>query len=195
MTRLPFITGDDLTPDQQEVWDNVTNGRRGSASRLVNDEGGLVGPFNAPLYAAGTGKRVVALGEALRFETELDNRLLELAVCMVGAHWRSNFEWFAHSRLAVQAGIAEEAIAAIERGEEPTLTKADEQAVYALTRGLLTNGRVPNDVYQAALEHVGERGMVELTQLIGYYCLISLTLNTFEIELPPGNEPVWPYGE
>jgi 4-carboxymuconolactone decarboxylase len=194
MTRLPFISGDDLTPDQQEVWDNVTNGRRGDASRLINDEGGLIGPFNAPLYAPGSGKRIVALGEALRFETELDNRLLELAVCTVGAHWRSNFEWLAHSRLAVQAGVAEETLAAIERGDEPPLDRADEQAVYALTSGLLTDGRVADDVYHAALHHVGERGMVELTQLIGYYCLISLTLNTFEVALPPGNEPVWPYG-
>ncbi len=195
MTRLPFITGENLSPDQQEVWDNVTNGRRGDASRLINAAGGLVGPFNAPLHAPGTGKRVVALGEALRFETELDNRLLELAVCTVGAHWRSNFEWFAHSRMAREAGISEEAVAAIERGEEPVLAKADEQAVYALTRGLLTDGRVPDDVYQAAQSHVGDRGMVELTQLIGYYCLVSLTLNTFQVALPPGNEPVWPYGE
>ena len=195
MTRLPFITGENLSPDQQEVWDNVTNGRRGSASRLINDEGGLVGPFNAPLYAPGTGKRVVALGEALRFETELDNRLLELAVSMVGAHWRSNFEWFAHSRMAKDAGIAEDAIAAIERGDEPQLDKPDEQAVYALTRGLLSDGRISDDVYEAARDHVGERGVVELTQLIGYYCLVSLTLNTFEVALPPGNEPVWPYGE
>ncbi|MGI9616926.1 MAG: carboxymuconolactone decarboxylase family protein [Acidimicrobiales bacterium] len=191
--RLPFITGDDLTPDQQEVWDNVTNGRRGDASGLVNDEGGLIGPFNAPLHAPGTGKRVVGLGEALRFETEIDNRLLELAVCTVGAHWRSDFEWFAHSRLAIRAGVTEEAVAAIERGEDPPLERDDERAVYALTRGLMTDGRVPDDVYQAAQGHVGDRGMVELVQLIGYYCLISLTLNTFQIALPPGNEPIWPF--
>ena len=193
MSRLPYITADDLDADQQAVWDCVTNGRRGPASRMVNDEGGLVGPFNAPLYAAATGKKVVELGEALRFDTEIDNRLLELAVCMVGAHWRSNFEWWAHSRLAVAAGIDTEAVSAIERGEEPQLERKDEQAVHALTKALLTEGRADDATYAAALDHVGERGMVELTQLIGYYCLVSLTLNTFEIELPPGNDPVWPY--
>ena len=193
MTRLPFITGDDLTADQQAVWDCVTNGRRGPASRLINDEGGLVGPFNAPLHAAATGKKVVELGEALRFDTEIDNRLLEIAVCMVGAHWRSNFEWFAHSRLAIAAGVSEEIVDAIEKGNEPTFDKADEAAVYAFTRDLLGSGRAPDDVYAEALSHVGERGIVELTQLIGYYCLVSLTLNAFAVELPPGNDPVWPY--
>ncbi len=193
MTRLTFITGDDLTADQQAVWDCVTNGRRGPASRLINDEGGLVGPFNAPLHAAATGKKVVELGEALRFDTELDNRLLEIAVCMVGAHWRSNFEWFAHSRLAVAAGVSQEAVDAIEKGDEPTFTEADEAAVYAFTHAILRDGRAADEVYAAAQSHVGDRGMVELAQLIGYYCLVSLTLNTFQIELPPGNDPVWPY--
>jgi 4-carboxymuconolactone decarboxylase len=193
MTRLPFIKNDELDLDQQEVWNCVTNGRRGPASRMINEDGGLVGPFNAPLHAAATGKKVVALGEALRFETKIDNRLLELAVCMVGAHWRSNFEWYAHSAMAIAAGVSEVTVAAIEKGETPSLDKADEQAVYDLTRSLLTTGRVPDDVYAAAQIHVGDSGMVELTQLIGYYCLISFTLNTFQIDLPPGNEPVWPY--
>lgn len=193
MTRLPFINGENLTSDQQAVWDCVTNGRRGPAARMINEEGGLVGPFNAPLHAATTGRRIVELGEALRFDTEIDNRLLELAVCMVGAHWRSNFEWYAHSRMAIDAGITPEAVAAIERGEEPVLERDDEIAIHALTRALLADGRASDEIYQAAQGHLGDQGIVELVQLIGYYCLISLTLNTFQIELPAGAEPVWPY--
>jgi 4-carboxymuconolactone decarboxylase len=193
MTRLPFITSENLTPDQQAVWDSVTNGRRGPASRLINAEGGLVGPFNAPLHAPATGRKIVELGEALRFDTEIDNRLLELAVCMVGAHWRSNFEWMAHSRLAIEAGIDQEVVGAIEQGEEPTFDRDDERAVYTLTRSLLNSGRASDEIYAAAQHHLGDRGVVELVQLVGYYCLISLTLNTFKIELPAGNEPVWPY--
>ena len=193
MTRLPYILNDGLDPDQEAVWACVTNGRRGPASRLINDEGGLIGPFNAPLYSPEAGRKLVELGEALRFDTEIDNRLLELAVSMVGAHWRSNFEWMAHSQMAIDAGISPEAIAAIGRGEEPDLERDDEQAVYALTRSLLTTGRASDEIYAAAREHLGDRGMVEVTQLIGYYCLISLTLNVFQIQLPAGNEPAWPY--
>lgn len=194
MTRLPFISNDGtLNDDQQAVWDNVTNGRRGPASRLVDDQGHLVGPFNAPLHAPRSGQRVVALGESLRFDTEIDNRLLELAVCMVGAHWRSNFEWFAHSRLAVAAGVGAEVVDAIERGERPTFDRDDEAAVHDFTRAMLDDGRVGDDVYAAARAHVGDQGMVELTQLIGYYTLVSFTLNAFQVELPPGHDPVWPY--
>ncbi|MDA3039876.1 MAG: carboxymuconolactone decarboxylase family protein [Actinomycetota bacterium] len=193
MTRLPFIPNEDLTSEQQEVWNNVVNGKRGDASRFINAEGALVGPFNAAMHAANTGRKVVALGEALRFDTAIDNRLLELAVCMVGAHWKSNFEWYAHSRLAVQAGVSAEAVAAIEKGDRPELARADEAAVYEFTRMLLSDGRVSDAVYGAAQAEVGDQGMVELTQLIGYYCLISLTLNTFQVDLPPGETPAWPY--
>lgn len=193
MTRLPFISNENLTSEQREVWDNILNGKRGDAARFINAQGGLVGPFNAALHAAKTGRKVVALGEALRFDTDIDNRLLELAVCMVGAHWRSNFEWYAHSRLAVQAGVDAGVVASIERGERPSFDHADEQAVYEFTRSLLSDGRVTGEVYASAQSHVGDQGMAELTQLIGYYCLISFTLNTFEVELPPGETPVWPY--
>ncbi|MEL7158334.1 MAG: carboxymuconolactone decarboxylase family protein [Actinomycetota bacterium] len=195
MTRLPFITQDHLDADQQAVWDAVTNGKRGPASRLIDADGGLVGPFNAPLHAPRTGMKVVALGEALRFETEIDRRLLEVAVCTVGAHWRSNFEWFAHSRLAIDAGVDAAAIEALGRGEDPVFGAADEQAVYAMAHALMTTGRVDDATYAEVADHVGHQGLVELTQLIGYYCLISLTLNTFQVELPPGNEPRWPYTE
>lgn len=193
MTRLPFIPNENLTSEQQQVWDNIVNGKRGDASRFINAEGGLVGPFNAAMHAAKTGRKVVALGEALRFDTAIDNRLLELAVCMVGAHWRSNFEWYAHSRLAIQAGVSAEAVAAIEKGDRPVFDRADEAAVYEFTHLLLTSGRVTDEVYGAVQAEVGDQGMGELTQLIGYYCLISLTLNTFQVDLPPGETPVWPY--
>lgn len=193
MTRLPFITNDDLSPDQQAVWDSVTNGKRGPAARFINDEGGLVGPFNAALHAPATGRKIAQLGESLRFETSLDNRLLELAISTVGAHWRSNFEWYAHSTLAIKAGVPEAAISAIEKGDVPDFAEADEQAVYDLTRGLMVDGRASDDVFAAAHGYLGDTGMVEIVQVIGYYCLISLTLNTFQIDLPPGETPVWPY--
>lgn len=193
MTRLPFITNDNLDEDQQAVWDSVTSGNRGPADLFVRDDGALHGPFNPALHAPATGRAITELGAKLRFATRLDKRLLELAVCTTGAHWRSNFEWFAHRPLAEKNGIDPLALDAIERGVAPNLDRADEQAVYAFTRALLTDGRADSAVYDAAHVHVGDHGMVELTQLVGFYCMISFTLNAFEIELPVGNEPVWPY--
>jgi len=196
MTRLPFIVGNQglgLSGDQQVIWNSVTSGQRGPADLFVRDDGGLHGPFNPALHAAATGRRITELGAALRFETQIDKRLLELAVCTTGAHWRSNFEWYAHRALAERQGVDPIALDAIERGDEPVLERDDEIAVYAFTRALLREGRVRDELYASAHVHLGDEGMVELTQLVGFYCLISFTLNAFEVELPDGVEPVWPY--
>ena len=193
VTRLPFITDHDLDDDQRAVWESVTNGLRGPSDRLITPDGGLAGPFNAALHAATTGRHVTALGEALRFRSEVEPRLLELAICTTWAHWRSNFEWFAHRPLAEKAGIEPAALDAIERGGTPDLTRDDEATVFALTRALLDHGRMDDDTYARATRHLGDRGVVEIVQAVGYYCLISFTLNAFEIDLPAGNEPLWPY--
>ena len=191
MNRLAYITEGDLDDEQREVWDSVTKGRRGASLDLINDEGGLIGPFNALLYGPKIGLRVSALGDALRFDSSLDRRLLELAVITVGAHWRANFEWWAHSRYAREAGVADDVIDAIAQGADPPIDRDDERTVYSFCRQLLNDSRVDDETYQAAVALLAERGVFELTALIGYYCLVSASLNVFRVSVPPGSEATW----
>src|SRR5690349_9504469 len=131
MSRLPLRTRDDLTDDGQEVWDSITSTR----ASIVTDEGTLMGPFNAWVTAPGIGGRLAALGAALRFESSIERRLLEVAIITVGARWRAEFEWWAHSRMALHHGVSAEAVAAIARGETPSLPE-DEATVYDVARQL-----------------------------------------------------------
>ena len=193
MTRLPPITNANLTRDQQAIWKGVTSGKRGPSNHLITVDGGLAGPFNAALHAPSSGRHITELGETIRFGSDIEPRLLELAICTVGAHWRSNFEWFVHRPLAEQAGVNQSVMDAIERGDEPTFDHPDEAAVYAITRSLLMTGRVSDAIYADVHHFAGDGGVVEITQAVGFYCLISFTLNAFEVELPPGNVPTWPY--
>jgi 4-carboxymuconolactone decarboxylase len=192
MAKLPSITADQLSPDQERVWQIVTGGRRGTAADLTDDAGGLVGPFNAMLISPLVGLHLAALGEVLRFDTSLNRNVVELATIVVGARWRSNFEWAAHSRLALRAGISPDVIEAIRQREEPVFTDATSAAVYRLVSELLGDGRVEDDTYQSVAAAVGDVGVVELVALVGYYCLICFSLNTFEVPLRPGETPAWP---
>ena len=189
MDRLPFPTRDDLAEQGQEVWDSIT-ATRGS---IVTDEGSLMGPFNAWVTAPGVGGRLAALGAALRFESSVERRLLEVAIITVGARWRAEFEWWAHSRMALHHGVSQEAVDAIARGETPSLPD-DERVVHAVARQLVDDGHVEQVTYDAARELLGDRGIVELVTLCGYYTLVSFTLNAFDVPLPPGEEPTWPQG-
>jgi 4-carboxymuconolactone decarboxylase len=192
MATLPIVTADQLSADQERVWQIVTGGRRGSAADLTDDAGGLVGPFNAMLISPLVGQHLAALGEVLRFDTSLNRNVVELATIVVGARWRSNFEWAAHSRLALRAGISPDVIEAIRQGEAPVFTDGTSAAVYRLVTELLADGRVGDDTYQEVATAVGDVGIVELVALVGYYCLICFSLNTFEVPLRAGETPAWP---
>jgi 4-carboxymuconolactone decarboxylase len=187
MSRLPLPTRDALPPEGQQVWDSIT-ASRGS---IVTDEGSLMGPFNAWVTAPGIGARLAELGAALRFESSVDRRLLEMAIITVGARWRAEFEWWAHSRMALHHGVSQEAVDAIARGEQPTLPD-DERVVHAVARQLVDDGHVDRATYDAARELLGDRGIVELITLCGYYTLVSFTLNAFDVPLPPGEALTWP---
>jgi 4-carboxymuconolactone decarboxylase len=186
MSRLPLPNRDALDPAAQEVWDSITATR----GAIVADEGHLIGPFNAWVHAPGVGGRLADLGAALRFESSIERRLLEVAIITVGARWQAEFEWWAHSRMALHFGVSPEAVDAIAHGTTPTLPE-DEAIVHAVARQLVETGHVDRATYDAARGLLGDRGIVELVTLCGYYTLVSFTLNAFDVALPPGETPVW----
>lgn len=177
-----------LDEQQLALWDTIA-GPRGDS--IVNDAGGLHGPFNAWLHAPVIGRAMSRLGAALRFDMSIDRRLIELAIITVGAHHRAEFEWYAHAAMAREHGVTDPIVDAIGDGEDPVFELDDERAVHAVARQLVEHGRVDDAAYRTASEILGEQGMVELVSLCGYYTLISYTLNAFEVPLPAGAEPKW----
>lgn len=188
MTRLTPLTPDQLDQTGTALRETII-GPRGAS--VVNEAGGLHGPFNAWLHAPVIGKDLSRLGASLRSKMSLDRRLIELAIITVGARWESEFEWYAHSTMAADAGVGQSTIDAIGNGELPDFTAEDERVVYAVAHQLVRGGRLDEDTYSAASALLGETQMVELISLCGYYTLISFTLNAFEVPLPSGAEAKW----
>jgi 4-carboxymuconolactone decarboxylase len=188
MSRLRYLRYDDLDADGQKVWDGVVGSR---GSQLVNEQGGLTGPFNAFVHAPGTGRRLSSLGATLRFDTSIERRLTEVAIITIGARWKAEFEWWAHSRMAREYGVPDAVVEAIGRGEDPPFEAGDERAVYEVARQLGADGHLDQAAYDAAQALLGDAGMVELVSLCGYYTLISFLLNTFGVPLPDGVAPAW----
>lgn len=188
MTRLPYLRYDDLGPDGRRVWDAVVGSR---AEELVTPEGGLAGPFNAFVHAPGTGRRLSALGQVLRFETSIERRLTEVAIITVGARWKAEFEWWAHARMARRHGVSDAVVDAIGRGDEPPFSRADERVVYTVARELTGTGQLSQPAHDAAAALLGPDGLVELVCLCGYYTLISYLLNAFTVTIPAGATPMW----
>ena len=189
MSRLAAIRPADATSAQKDVIDAIAGGARGrsrSLESLLDERGGLAGPFNAWVHRPDLGIVVQRLGERLRFHGTLPGAAREIAILTVGARWMAEYEWWAHCRVGRREGVSEETIDAIRRGERPSLSDPVEQAAYDFTSALLETGRVNPASYDAARAQLGDGGLVELVTLAGYYTLVSFTLNAFEVPLPGG---------
>jgi 4-carboxymuconolactone decarboxylase len=171
MARLTLPHEEELTPEQRAACAEAVSGLRGR----------VPAPMTAWIRNPELARRAQKLGELLRYQTTLEPRLSELAILVCARHWTSHYEWTVHKREGLKAGLDPEVIAAIAARREPSLRDAREQAVYDAASTLLGTGRLP-----AAL---GERGLVELVGVLGYYSLVALTLNAFEIGLPDAVAP------
>jgi 4-carboxymuconolactone decarboxylase len=176
MPRIPLPGPEEMTPAQRRVHDAIISGPRGT----------LIGPLRAAIHNPELAERWSALGEILRFRTSLPKRLSELAILVTGRRWTSQVEWWVHARAAADAGLDAAIIAAIREGAVPDFDDAKEALVYRFACALQQNGQVPRDIYDDAVRQFGVAGVVELTALIGYYTMVSMTLNAHEIPLPEG---------
>jgi 4-carboxymuconolactone decarboxylase len=188
MARLRPRHREDLGTQGQALWDQIVATR---GPGVVDEAGVIGGPFNVWVQAPAVGTPVSALGAAVRYGSTLEPRLLELAIITVAAHWRAEYEWWAHARLARAAGVTDAVVEAIGCGDQPVFEREDERAVQHFAAELVKTGRVGPEPYDQAVARLGEAGAVELVALCGYYTLVSFALNAFDVALPPGVEPTW----
>jgi 4-carboxymuconolactone decarboxylase len=174
MARMTMPAPADMTDEQRAVHDEAAGGKRGHAPA----------PLNAWIHAPEFARRAQKLGELLRYDTTLPPRLSELAILVTARHWTAHYEWKAHKPHALAGGLDPAIIAAIATRAEPSFTAPDERIVYAVATSLLRTQAVPDPLYAEALDILGERALVELVGVLGYYALVSMTLNTFQIGMP-----------
>jgi 4-carboxymuconolactone decarboxylase len=174
--RIPDWKPEDLTPAQRKVYDAIVAGPRGR----------VVGPLRVWLLSPELAERAQELGAFCRYHTSLPQRLSELAILTTGAFWKAGFEWHAHAPIALKAGVPADAIEAIRLGKEPKFAREDEGAVYEFAREMWTKRRVSDATYKRIADLLGKETVVELVAILGYYGLISMTINAFEVPLPEG---------
>ena len=144
------------------------------------------GPFAAWMHAPELGQLAQGLGAHCRYRTALPARLSEFAILCTARAWRAQYEWYAHAPMAERAGVKPKTIADLKVGREPKSASKDERAIYAFMQELYKNKRVSDRTYKRVHAFLGDAAMVELVGILGYYALISMTLNVFRM-LPPGD--------
>ncbi|WP_423066085.1 carboxymuconolactone decarboxylase family protein [Devosia sp. CN2-171] len=168
-----------MTDDQRTAVAEVVAGPRGK----------VPSPMVAWLRNPELARRGQRLGEVLRYDTTLDRAEVELATLVAARHFTAHQVWTSHKRYGLEAGLDESMVAAIAARSVPSFDEDRLRIVFEVANLLLNDHRLPAVVYARAVQVLGERGVVELVAIVGYYCFVALTVNAFELGLPTNNAP------
>jgi 4-carboxymuconolactone decarboxylase len=95
--------------------------------------------------------------------------------------------------MALKAGVKPKVVEDLRKGRAPTSAPRDERAIYAFVQELYKTRRVSDQTYKRVRAFLNDAAVVELVGILGYYTLISMTLNVFHM-LPPESEKL-PFAE
>jgi 4-carboxymuconolactone decarboxylase len=182
VVRFPALKAEELSPAQKAWAEMIAPPPRNA--KITNP------PYRAYVRNPDLAPRLSALSDYLRWNTSLPPRLSELAILITARQWTAQYEWFAHYPLALKGGLDPKIAGDIALGKRPNNMKDDETALYDLAMALYRDKNVPDPVYRAALEKFGERGIMDIIGIIGYYDLVSMTLITMQAGAP--NDSVTP---
>lgn len=189
--RLPVLARETLSDDGQRAFDIIVN----PESRYA---GGLRGPIAMWMYSPLMAEHIFPASTYLRYGTDKDQRLTELAILATAREVRSQYEWSAHEPLGLNAGLETEIIDLVKRradldtvGDVAGLGNR-ERLIIRFVRELISEKTVSSATFSQARKLFGERGVMDLTGLVGYYNFVNLTLKTFDVQLAPGRTRLLP---
>ena len=178
--RLALIDESHMSDAQRALLASLRAGPRGTSITPR-------GPFAVWMHAPAFGELAQKLGAHCRYGTALSPRLSEFAILCTARLWRAQYEWLAHAPIAEKGGVRPKTIEDLRLGRMPRSAPKDERAIYDFVQELYKTRRVTDRTYKRMKSVVGDVAMVELVGILGYYALISMTLNVFRM-LPPEHE-------
>jgi 4-carboxymuconolactone decarboxylase len=179
MARLDHLKAEELTPEQQRI-----------AAEIASTRTRVGGPFGIWLRTPAIADAANRLGQTLRRDGKLDKRLFELAVLMMVRDWDAQYAWHVHDAAGRAAGLSDDVIAAIRERRMPQFAEADEHLIYDVIGELLQTKAVSDATYRRAVDALGLELFIELIAVAGFYTMVAMTLNAFQVDTPDGSKPL-----
>jgi len=179
--RLPQLSYGSLAPEVRPLADEI----------LKVSSAGLGGPYNALLRSPEMARRCFELLDYLRFKTSVEKRLNEFAILIQARIANAQYEWWAHETIARNAGLSDAVMHDLRECRRPMAMHRDERLVFDFCVQLTLNHRVPDALWQEAMDKLGEQQVIDLTVLSGTYVMVSMLLNATQVGIPNGGaEPL-----
>jgi len=189
--RLPLLPPSDLSPEQQTLYNDMRKGidTNFKGFTAIGEAGELIGPWNPWLHFPKFGKPVWELVKALSTSPTLPRPVREVAILVTGARFHAAYEIYAHVLVAELRGMPDDKLATIIAGQRPGDLTREEAVAYDMASALVSGGVLPALTYQQAVGLFGADGTAELISLVGLYCMVSVTLNGYDVPVPEVDEP------
>jgi 4-carboxymuconolactone decarboxylase len=185
--RFKLLSNEEMTAGQKELAKSIRSGPRAAVpGSAANTSNAIGSPFNVFLRSPELGEPLQQVGSYIRFKSTLGMKLNELAILITARHWNSQYEWFAHHRLALQAGLDPKVAQDIAEGRRPENMQVEEAIIYNFSTELQFNKRVSDATYKAVVDKFGEQGVMDLIGVNGYYTLIAMVLAVDRTPIPGG---------
>ncbi len=179
MARVPVFKPEEMTDEQKRVDQEIGSTRSGRAG----------GPFAIWLRDPALAEQASKFGNYLRNDTSLATPLQEIAILVTARPWTAQYEWSVHQRRALEAGVHEDVVEAIRDRRRPGFDDPVEEMVYVVCSELYDTYALSDDTHDRAAELLGQQTLIELVAIAGFYSMIALTLNAFEVPIPEGGPP------
>ncbi len=180
MSRLPSLQVEHLTAEQKRIYHEIAGVRHGVVR----------GPFPIWLRIPELADRANQFGNALRISGKLEKRLFELMVLIIARHWSAQYEWFAHAKAALEAGLSADVVEAIQNRRRPECFREDEKLIYEIVTEIVETRTLSQPGYDRALAVLGLDLLIELVTATGFYTMIAMVLNVFDAPVPTGERPL-----
>ena len=184
--RLPLIPPAELTPQQKALYDEMRKGIASNfnAFKVEREDGALMGPWNPWLHEPAIGKAIWDFTLAMTASASLPDNVRQIAILVVGARFDAAYELYAHIAVAEKEAMKPERLATLVANLKPNDFAPDESVAFDFAYALVRGGTLPEPLYRLAVQTFGQHGTNELIYLVGLYCLVSTTLNAFNVPVP-----------
>ena len=184
--RLPLIPPAALTTEQRPVYDDMKAGieKNFSGFKTIAENGALLGPWNPWLHEPGIGKAIWDLTLAMTANASLPDNIRQIVILVVGAYFDAGYEIYAHIAVAEREGMKAERLSSLVANVKPADLSADESIAFDFAYALVRGGTLPEPLYRLAVKTFGQHSTNEMIYLVGLYCLVSTTLNGFNVPVP-----------
>jgi len=178
MARIDDVKREDLTARQQQLYDDILRTRPRPS---------LTGPFSVWIHTPDIAESADRLANCFRVSPKLEKRLIELIILLMCRDGTVKYAWSVHEPLGRKEGLTDDTIDAIRARKRPDFKRDDERLIYDFVTELLATKTLSAATFERAKSAFGLEGVIEAVSCVGFYGMIGLVLNVFDIPPQPGH--------